>query len=56
MYAFSWYNGFSTITLLDSDGNSKWQYSTVDGDSYQGNSLNYKKIDASTDMVVATSG
>jgi hypothetical protein len=24
LYAFSWYNGFSTVSLLDKDGNSKW--------------------------------
>jgi hypothetical protein len=24
LYAFSWYNGFITVSLLDSNGNSKW--------------------------------
>ncbi len=56
LYAFSWYNGKSTVTLLDLDGNSKWQYSTPDGDSDIGNWLYYKKIDGATDMIAATSG
>ena len=24
LYAFSWYNGSSTVSFLDADGNSKW--------------------------------
>ncbi len=28
IYAYSWHKGQSTISLLDSDGNSKWQYAT----------------------------
>jgi hypothetical protein len=24
LYAFSWYNSLSTVSLLDTDGNSKW--------------------------------
>jgi hypothetical protein len=31
LYAFSWYDGKSTVSLLDSDGISKWQYSTPGG-------------------------
>ena len=42
--------------MLDSDGNSKWQYSTTDGHSLQSNMIKYKQIDAATDMVIATSG
>jgi hypothetical protein len=56
MYAFSWFNGFSTVSLLDSNGNSKWQYSTPDGGSTYSNTINYKEIGPSTDMVIATSG
>ena len=56
LYAFSWYDSKSTVTLLDTDGNSKWQYSTLDGDNSKRNSLNYKKIDGTTDMIIATSG
>ena len=37
LYAFSFFNDLSTITLLDTDGNSKWQYSTSDGDFEEGN-------------------
>jgi len=31
LYAFSWYNAKSTISLLDSNGLSYWQYSSADG-------------------------
>ena len=56
LYAFSWYNGKSTVSLLDSDGNSKWQYSTPDGSSTLSNMIKYKQIDSAIDMVIATSG
>jgi len=56
LYALSWYNSKSTVTLIDSDGNPHWQYSTPDGDSNYGNSINYKNIDESTDLIIATSG
>jgi outer membrane protein assembly factor BamB len=56
LYAFSWYSGKSTLSLLDTDGNSKWQYSTPDGHEVYSNTINYKEIDTSTDMVIATSG
>ena len=56
LYAFSWFNGFSTVSLLDSDGNSKWQYSAPDGDNTYSNMIKYKQIDPATDMVIATSG
>ena len=56
LYAFSWYNGKSTVSLLDTDGNSKWQYSTPDGHSEKSNSIKYKEIDAARDMIIATSG
>jgi outer membrane protein assembly factor BamB len=56
LYAFSWYDGKSTVSLLDSDGNSKWQYSTPDGSSDYSNMIKYKQIDAATDMVIASSG
>jgi hypothetical protein len=42
MYAFSWYNGLSTVSFLDSDGNSKWQYSTPNGHSEKSNLIKYK--------------
>ena len=53
LYAFSGYNWLSTVSLLDSDGNSKWQYSNPD--DYAGSMINYKEIDAATDMVIASS-
>ena len=56
LYAFSWYDGKSTVSLLDTNGNSKWQYSTRDGHETIGNMIKYKEIDAATDMVIATSG
>jgi len=56
LYAFSWYNGLSTVTLLDSAGNSLWQYSTSVGSNSEGNLIKYIKIDTATDMVIATSG
>jgi hypothetical protein len=56
LYAFSWYDGKSTVSLLDSDGNSKWQYSTPDGHPTLSNMIKYKEIDVATDMVIATSG
>jgi hypothetical protein len=53
LYAFSYYNSMATISLLDSDGNRKWSYALSNGAA---NTLLYfKEIDASTDMVVATS-
>ena len=55
MYAFSWYNSLSTVTLLDTNGNSIWQYSTLDGGE-NSNIIKYKDIDTLTDMVIATSG
>jgi hypothetical protein len=42
--------------LLDGDGNSKWQCATPDGNYTLNNFIEYKQIDASTDMVLATSG
>ena len=42
LYAFSWYNGKSTVSLLDTDGTSKWQYSTPYGDYLFSNSIKYK--------------
>ena len=56
LYAFSYYNSLSTVTLLDTNGNSIWQYSTPDGDTEYSNIIKYKEIDASTDTVIATSG
>jgi hypothetical protein len=56
LYAFSWYDGKSTVSLLDLDGNSKWQYSTPDGHSSLSSMIKYKQIDLATDMVIATSG
>ncbi len=53
LYAFSHYNSKATLSLLDSDGNHKWSYALSNGGV---NTLLYfKAIDASTDMVVATS-
>ena len=56
LYAFSWYNGLATVSLLDTAGNSLWQYSTPDGSSSNSSMIKYLQIDASTDMVIATSG
>jgi hypothetical protein len=42
--------------MLDTDGNSKWQVSTPNGDNEHSNMIKYFPIDASTDMIVATSG
>ena len=56
LYAFSWFNSLTTVTLLDTAGNSIWQYSTTGGSSGEGNLIQYKAIDAATDMIIATSG
>jgi hypothetical protein len=37
LYAFSWYNSESTISLLGSNGLSYWQFSTSGGDSIYNN-------------------
>jgi len=37
LYAFSWFNSLSTVSLLDISGNPIWQYSTTGGDGYLGN-------------------
>ena len=58
LYAFSRYNLSSIssiVSLLDTDGNFKWQYSTPNGGA-NSNMIKYKQIDAVTDMVIATSG
>jgi len=55
IYAFSWYNSKSTISLLDINGAAKWQYSTPDGNMYN-NLIQYKAVDAATDVVIGTSG
>jgi hypothetical protein len=53
LYAFSYHNSMATLSLLDSDGIQVWSYALSDGNT---NTLLYfKAIDASTDMVVATS-
>jgi hypothetical protein len=41
LYAFSWYDSKSTVSLLDTDGNSIWQYSTPNGDSSKSNLIKY---------------
>jgi len=56
LYAFSWFNSLSTVSLLDTDGNSIWQYSATGGSSSFGNLIQYKAIDAATDIIIATSG
>jgi hypothetical protein len=56
LYAFSWYNSKCTVSLLDSDGNSYWQYSTPGGNSFNSKIIKYKEIDAENDMIIATSG
>jgi len=33
IYAFSKFDAESTVSLLDTDGNSKWQYVTPNGGS-----------------------
>jgi hypothetical protein len=55
LYAFSKYNGYGVVTLIDTNGNPQWQYYTIDG-NYDSNSIAFKEIDASTDMIIATSG
>ena len=37
LYAFSRFNSLSTVTLLDTAGNSKWQYSSTGGHQTEGN-------------------
>jgi len=56
LYAFSWFNNLSTVTMVDTAGNSLWQYSTTGGSQTQGNFIKFKAIDAATDMIIATSG
>jgi hypothetical protein len=56
LYSFSWFNGSSTVSFLDANGNSLWQFSTPDGYHGTSNMIKYKEIDASTDMIIATSG
>ncbi len=56
LYAFSWYNSKATLSLLDLNGDSKWQYSTPDGSSSKSNLIQYKNMGADLDMVIATSG
>jgi hypothetical protein len=41
-YAFSWFNDSSTITLLDNNCNSYWQYSTLGGNEDYSNMIKYK--------------
>jgi len=41
--------------MLDIDGNSLWQFSTIDGSNKKINVLKYKMINSTTDMIVATS-
>ncbi len=53
LYAFSEYNSMATLSLLDSDGNQQWSYALSNGNT--NTLLFFKAIDASTDMVVATS-
>ena len=56
LYSFSWFNSMATLSLLDINGNSQWQYSTPDGSSTSNNMIQYKDIDSATDIVIATSG
>jgi len=37
LYAFSWYNSKSTISLLDTNGLAYWQYANGDGHSIYNN-------------------
>ncbi len=53
LYAFSQYNSMATLSLLDSDGIQQWSYALSNG--FDNTLLYFKAIDASTDMVVATS-
>jgi hypothetical protein len=53
LYEFSYYNSMATLSLLDSDGSQKWSYALSNG--FDNTLLKFKAIDASTDMVVATS-
>ena len=54
LYAFSRINALSTIILLDIHGNTLWQYATHDGSSTHSNFIEYKAIDAYTDMILTT--
>jgi hypothetical protein len=42
--------------MLDISGSPIWQYKTLNGDPSLNNLIEYKLINSSTDMVVATSG
>jgi hypothetical protein len=42
--------------MVDSNGNSLWQRSVTGGSRLYNNFLQYKNIDASTDLIVASSG
>ena len=56
IYAYSWYDGIATLSMMDSDGNYKWAYKFDSGIYQISNLIEYKEIDANTDMVIATSG
>ena len=56
LYAFSMFNSLSTVTLLDINGISIWQYSTPGGNQNEGNLIKFKEIDTATDMIIATTG
>jgi hypothetical protein len=57
LFAFSWYEGKSTVSLLDiADGKSYWQYSTPNGHNNFNNRIRFKDINTTTDMIIASSG
>jgi hypothetical protein len=37
LYAFSWFNSLSTVSLLDISGKPIWQYSSTGGNNFAGN-------------------
>jgi hypothetical protein len=56
LYVYSWYNNLCTISMMTSNGNSIWQHSMAGGSRLYSNFIQYKNIDASTDLIVASSG
>jgi hypothetical protein len=42
--------------MVNSNGNSLWQYSMTGGSPFYSNFIQYKNIDIFTDLIVASSG
>jgi hypothetical protein len=56
LYPFSYQAGVCTVCLIDAAGNSFWQYKILNGSPFKNNIVQYKAIDAATDMIIVTSG